>query len=386
MIVFLLGREPALARAELLAVFPGLKEVSCDGRRLFADGVSADEARSAFPRIGGTIKALLRVTDAKDVRSWISAAVDYLAAKSKAGSKTTFGVSGDAPRFDRFRAGRDIKLALKAKGISARFVNKDNADVPTPVVLREKLDDAATELHALALPDGVGLAATVAVQDIDAYSARDMNRQRDLKVGMLPPKLAQALVNLAVGTDLGKGVWDPFVGLGGVLAEAVRSGARRVVGGDVSARVLNLAKQNVEAAVKELGSKVRMDFYEADARMLSRQLVFGYRECAVVTEGFLGSPFAGGRVPSALAAKEKEFVAPIYSEFLASLRAGGFKGRAVVCAPLWHLASGEDLRIGAPAMAHAMGVKIVPNPEGGDSLTYRRPDQAVGREIFVLDF
>jgi len=150
--------------------------------------------------------------------------------------------------------------------------------------------------------------------------------------------------------------------------------------------VLGLAKQNVEAAVKALGSKVRMDFYEADARTLTRQLVFGFRDCTVVTEGFLGSPFAGGRVPTVLARKEREFVGPVYSEFLASLRAGGYQGRAVICAPSWHLASGEDLSIDVPAMAKAMGAKVVRTVDDTASYLYRRPDQAVGREIYTLDF
>ena len=386
MIAFFLGRDAILARAELAAVFPSLRESSCEDALLLADGVTEAEVRNAFSRLGGVIKAAVIVEEFPMIRAWAPAALKYLLGKSAVGSKTTFGVSGAVPQFDRFRAGRDLKVGLKAKGISARFVNKDNSDVPTPVVLREKLDDDATELHALAIPGGLSLAATIAVQDIDAYTARDLGRQRDLKVGMLPPKLAQALVNLAVGPEAGKGVWDPFAGLGGVLTEALRMGARRVVAGDASGRVLALARQNVEDAAKALGSKVRMDFYEADARTLSRQAVASFKDCAVVTEGFLGSPFAGGRVPSLLARKEKDAVAPIYSEFLASLKAGGYRGRAVICAPCWRVAGSDDVTVGVPAMAKALGIIIMPTRAGDYSHTYRRPDQAVGREIFTLDF
>src|SRR5438132_1608433 len=44
------------------------------------------------------------------------------------------------------------------------------------------------------------LAQTVKVQDIAAYAQRDQARpKRYAKVGMLPPKLAQIIINLAVG-------------------------------------------------------------------------------------------------------------------------------------------------------------------------------------------
>ena len=45
------------------------------------------------------------------------------------------------------------------------------------------------------------IARTTHVQDIDAYRIRDRDRpKRDAFVGMLPPKLAQTIINLATGT------------------------------------------------------------------------------------------------------------------------------------------------------------------------------------------
>jgi hypothetical protein len=43
------------------------------------------------------------------------------------------------------------------------------------------------------------LARTIFIQDIDAYSARDTGKTRDMEVGMLPPKLAQMMLSLALG-------------------------------------------------------------------------------------------------------------------------------------------------------------------------------------------
>ena len=44
---------------------------------------------------------------------------------------------------------------------------------------------------------GFLVAKTVWVQDIDAYSKRDINRERSMTVGMMPPKLAQIMINLS---------------------------------------------------------------------------------------------------------------------------------------------------------------------------------------------
>lgn len=38
---------------------------------------------------------------------------------------------------------------------------------------------------------------TIAYQDVDAYAQRDMDKTRDMGVGMLPPKLAQMMINLS---------------------------------------------------------------------------------------------------------------------------------------------------------------------------------------------
>lgn len=57
------------------------------------------------------------------------------------------------------------------------------------------------------------MAKTVWIQDIESYSDRDMNRDRSMTVGMMPPKLAQIMVNLGTKGSYNDMVWDPFCGL-----------------------------------------------------------------------------------------------------------------------------------------------------------------------------
>jgi len=45
--------------------------------------------------------------------------------------------------------------------------------------------------------NGFTIAETIWVQNIENYSERDMNRDRSMTVGMMPPKIAQIMINLA---------------------------------------------------------------------------------------------------------------------------------------------------------------------------------------------
>jgi len=60
---------------------------------------------------------------------------------------------------------------------------------------------------------GYTIAHTIGVQDIDAYTHRDIGRERSMTVGMMPPKLAQIMLNLATKGERGFQIWDPFCGL-----------------------------------------------------------------------------------------------------------------------------------------------------------------------------
>lgn len=73
------------------------------------------------------------------------------------------------------------------------------------------------------MPDKNGfiVAETVWIQDIEGYSQRDMERERSMTVGMMPPKIAQIMINLGTKGDKNRALWDPFCGLGTTLIEAL---------------------------------------------------------------------------------------------------------------------------------------------------------------------
>jgi tRNA G10 N-methylase Trm11 len=110
------------------------------------------------------------------------------------------GTIGEKRAF--FNQGLRLKKELKAMGFNARIINKEDANVSTALVKREQLIRYTTEYMLVnSKPGEYMLARTIFIQDIDAYTKRDTQKERDMQVGMLPPKLAQIMLHLAIGRD-----------------------------------------------------------------------------------------------------------------------------------------------------------------------------------------
>ncbi len=137
-----------------------------------------------------------------------------------------------------------IKDILKTQGHSIRVVQHDNGRVKTATTLHEKLIERGCELMILTGDTGYTVAQTIWVQDIDAYTRRDINRERSMSVGMMPPKLAQIMVNLGTEGDRALQIWDPFCGLGTTLIEASHMGHAYLLGSDISDEMVSATKVN----------------------------------------------------------------------------------------------------------------------------------------------
>lgn len=98
------------------------------------------------------------------------------------------------------------------------------------------------------LPDKAGfiIAETVWIQDIEGYSQRDIERERSMTVGMMPPKIAQIMINLGTKGNKSMIIWDPFCGLGTTLIEALHSGYRSLRGSDIEPAMQKITQKNME--------------------------------------------------------------------------------------------------------------------------------------------
>jgi tRNA G10 N-methylase Trm11 len=107
---------------------------------------------------------------------------------------------------------------------------------------------------------------------------------------MLPPKLAQIMINLAVG-DVDKGViLDPFCGTGVVLQEAALMGFD-IYGTDIDSRMIEYSGKNLDwlSRVRDLQlttSNFQLTIGDATDFKWKQPIDF------VVTETYLGRPYA----------------------------------------------------------------------------------------------
>ncbi|HEV2352761.1 MAG TPA: hypothetical protein VGR89_00825, partial [Puia sp.] len=117
--------------------------------------------------------------------------------------------------------GMELKRNLRQTGSVRLVLPKAGTAVSAAELKFNKVIEHGFELAVVTDGRDLVIGRTVSVQDVDWYSKRDYGRPvRDAKVGMMPPKLAQMLVN----TTHSNLVWDPFCGTGQTIQEALLIG------------------------------------------------------------------------------------------------------------------------------------------------------------------
>src|SRR3989344_1552325 len=246
----ILGRQPALGLAELERIF-GPEHIRPNDSSALLD---IDTSEINFQRLGGTIKVARILTPLPTI-SWteiekylVEKVPEHL--KHIPEGKFTLGLSVYGLDVQPHIINKTALLVKKVARRSMRIVPNKTPALNSAQVLHNKLTHkGAWELLIVKNGQESILAQTMFVQDIEAYGARDQARPaRDAKVGMLPPKLAQIIVNLAVGQiDQQKAVriLDPFCGTGVILQEALLMDYS-VYGTDVDERLVNYSKKNLQ--------------------------------------------------------------------------------------------------------------------------------------------
>ncbi|MBN2306586.1 hypothetical protein JXD20_01235 [Candidatus Peregrinibacteria bacterium] len=360
--IFILGKEPELSKAELAARYPTLKFLS-EASEFVMMKLSDDFNQQEFNHLGGQIKAgkVFAKTNKKELISLIA---DYLLADHDSG-KLNYGLSvhGWPEKNLRFLL-LGLKKEFKTRGVSSRFANQAFKNIST--AQHKGLAGGLEILVCKELSDFY-LAEVVAVQDIDSYSKRDYKKPfRDMKVGMLPPKLAQIMINLTGSDGV---IWDPFCGGGTLIMEGLLMG-HDMIGSDINEKILKGAKQNVEWLKKEFDVKGKVDLFAHDATRMVPDKSFD----AVCFEGYLGPP-QGQLKPKKELADVLGELTKLYYLFFDSLKTADFKGPIVIGLPFFRVKEGE---IFLNEMIH--GVRLMGFKKELD-LKYARQDQLVGRHI-----
>ncbi|HEU5004871.1 MAG TPA: hypothetical protein VFT49_02165 [Candidatus Saccharimonadales bacterium] len=342
-----LGRQPKLGAAELESLF-GADHVKYAGKFALLD-LPGEEIN--FKRLGGTVKtarilATLPYTNWPKVAAYLRDSVpEHL--KSAEPGKFTLGISVyglSAKPNDINKLNLGLKKQIRASGRPVRVVPNKTLDLNSAQVLHNGLTRrGAWELLLVRHGEQTLIAQTLFIQDIETYAARDQNRpKRDARVGMLPPKLAQIIVNLATGQieqrlnsteDRPKvRILDPFCGTGVILQEAMLMGYS-VMGTDLEPRMVDFTKQNLAWLVeREPKIETQATVEVGDATNYSWP---GFS--VVASEIFLGRPLA--KLPSQTDLKQIiSDTNTITKKFLANI-AGQLKSGQRMClaVPAWRI-------------------------------------------------
>lgn len=384
MLIAILGRQPAISLAELESLF-GADQIKPLGQQ--AALIDLEPAQVDLRRLGGTMKLAKQLTelDAIDASGMERFLVTHTPKHVKylPDGKLRLGLSlyGFTLNPKQLLAiGLSTKKAIRKAGRSVRLVpNKELALSTAQVTHNQLTGPLGWELVFIRHGNRTLVGQTVAVQDIRAYTARDQARpKRDARVGMLPPKLAQIIINLAVDQTTVKSLLDPFCGTGVIPQEAALMGYS-VLGTDIDLRMVEFTKANLDW-LREKASEV-LDFQTEVADATSQT----WRQFdAIATETYLGRSFSALPKPAVLDEVVHD-VDTIIKKFLQNVARQTKPGfRLCLALPAWKKPRGfrhlplldhlTDLGYTHLSFVHAKN----------DELIYHREGQIVGRELVLL--
>ncbi len=240
-----LGHNQALSIAELYKALKATDMVIHHGGYLsFSSIYSRGEVQAKFPTLGGQ-RLIAEIY--KDHVSWKDQDQTLLdAIDSTIGdNKYQFALSSNK-HMELQNIAMNFKKQLVKEGKSIRIINKNNSPISPALAKKERIGTKAFEWHIIDRGnEECIIAETIAFQDIDGYSDRDMGKSRDMNVGMLPPKLSQMLLNLAE-LKSHQAFYDPFCGLGTLPIEALRYEDMLVIASDIEEDLVAKTKSNLE--------------------------------------------------------------------------------------------------------------------------------------------
>lgn len=291
---------------------------------------------------------------------------------------------------------KKTKNLLKNKSISARYFNKDDwKNLSSAQILGNSILKKWFDFNIINLWNIFYFGKTLEVQDIDSYSKRDFSKNRDMQVGMLPPKLCQMMINIwKESKDCeSKNVYDPFVWLGTVLIEALNMWIPKVFWSDLSEKMVDESRKNISDFISKNWLKnISFKIEKLNAKFINESEILKKEKIdLIVTEWYLWEIMTKKNISLDRINKQKESLLSIYSKFFENLAKVDFSWRIVICFPFWELNGkfiyfNEILEI---LNKFCVIENIFKNSEinlssKSGSLLYKREKQLVWREIFKL--
>ncbi len=297
------------------------------------------------------------------------------------------------------RIGMMIKTPITEAGQSIRLVLPEfnSLALASVVVSKNLLLQKGAEICLLVSKTEVYTAKTIVVQDFEDYGRRDYQRPvRDEKQGMIPPKVAQIMLNLS-GCKANDTVLDPFCGIGTIIQEGLLLGYR-MLGSDINKQAIRGSETNLEwfrNRYKIAPGKYHLEVSDATsvAKLAQSQNIN-----AIVTEGTLGPMYTVYPKAAEITQNFKD-LENLYKKSLAEFATFLPMGaRIVMCIPAYRKNRDQYEFFGNLDFVAALGytaIDIIPSQISKKmkflriterkTAIYDRKDQVVAREIVIFE-
>lgn len=364
---FFLGNTPELSLLELSTLYPG--EFSLTTKTIAQ--YQGELEMTTLKRLGGTRKVAqeLAVTTERQLESQLIELI-----KADEGGKNV-AITNYSDLGDSFPS---ISL-LKSKISSVRpirFVSMDTDEHELLMLSHQHV----SEFNVIPSGEELIIAKTVWIYDAEDWVSRDRNKPyRDIKRGMLPPKVARIMVNLATKGRSGLTLADPFCGTGTVLSEAIMVGCN-VIGSDTNPEAIKGTKSNLEWLKSAPDSHLKSlsyQLHELDATHFSEKVE---RVDCIATEPYMG-PLLDDRNPSSLE-KIKNIAKGLdklyrgaFKSFALALQPGG---RVVMSIPTFQVYGRSIGTISIDTLS-SLGYNYI------SAIPYSKPGGIVIRNITILE-
>lgn len=381
--LFQLGHSPSLASREVAAILIGqgikFQKQRINSEILLISTKQNLEVDYLMATLGGTIRIAQLVenvslsTNKQELVQNVSQILTYKLARSYQQQKIEFAVSSFSPQLSQSELASNIKHLLQTESIPARFLKNDHGFV-SPIKFKSK----TIEFIIISVDNQLSIFKTEAITNVRDWQFRDRKRPNvDAESGILPPKVARMLVNLAIHqpeSDIR--ILDAFCGSGTILMEALLLGYS-VIGMDISQKAVEATRANL-AWLKQHYPDIKSSQIEIADSTQRTPSDLGIKPVdALVSEGYLGpSNFNAEEIPRIV-----ESLTNLYKKSLVNL-ATWIKpgGKLVIALPDFSTPVSDQMHQVLIDTCREAGYTFSVKP-----LNYGHIGARVKRKIYILD-
>lgn len=410
--IFFLGKTPLLSLAEINAMLKKYQlsyQVNTITPQYVIIDVSIDnnfDIHNFFIQMGGTIKIAELLNTApftvKDLNTCLHQIINDFTQQSKGKKNLAYSLyhtntqQADTALTQIKKIFYNLKKQLPDAKLRIIEPKTGKFELSSASIINNQLTNPrkGLELNFIILQKQVIISRTIINQDINSYADRDYNKPgKNMKIGMMPPKLAQIMINLAI-LQPGQTIFDPFCGTGTILQEALLNDYR-VIGSDTNDQQIQNCKINLQwLAEKYILSYPKYKIYQAgfaeSLRNTPRNTVN-----AIITESTLGPAYSKLPTPQEITENHQQ-LKKLYLRFLESAKnILPLNGKIILTLPAYQKATDSFIFCNFIDSWEKIGYSTVypidsqfKNPyfsvNARKTMIYSRPDQIVAREIIIL--